>query len=88
MDQAGAALYGLPPTLAVQRLHVGLGHHHLGAGGAHSRLVLSLYRPAEKSTGKRGTQGKLHHRGGVGGYLEPVAPPCHSTTGLLAIRLF
>ncbi len=34
VDQAGAALYGLPPALAVQGLHVGFGHHHLGAGEA------------------------------------------------------
>lgn len=53
VDQAGAALYGLPPALAVQRLHVGLGHHHFGAGGARSWLVLSLHRSAEKGTSKR-----------------------------------
>lgn len=53
VDQAGAALYGLPPALAVQRLHIGLGHHHLRAGGAHSWLVLGLHRSAEKSTRKR-----------------------------------
>lgn len=53
VDQAGAALYGLPPTLAVQRLHIGLGHHHFGAGGAHPWLVLGLHRSAEKSTSKR-----------------------------------
>lgn len=54
MDQAGAALYGLPPALAVQGFHVGLGHHHFGAGGTDARLVLRLHRPAEESTGKRG----------------------------------
>lgn len=56
VDQAGAALYGLPPALAVQRLHVGLGHHHFGAGGAHARLVLRLHGSAEESTGKRSSQ--------------------------------
>ena len=52
VDQAGAALYGLPPAVAVQRLHVGLGHHHLGAGGAHPRLVLAVHRPVEEGTGE------------------------------------
>lgn len=56
VDQAGAALYGLPPALAVQRLHVGLGHHHFGAGGAHARLVRRLHRPTEESRGKRPAQ--------------------------------
>lgn len=40
-DQAAAALYGGPPTAAVQGLHTGLGHHHLGVGEAHARLVYS-----------------------------------------------
>lgn len=53
VDQAGAALYGLPPALAVQGLHVGFGHHHLGVGGGHARLVLRLDQPAEKSASKR-----------------------------------
>ncbi len=56
VDQAGAALYGLPPALAVQGLHIGLSHHHFGAGGAHARLVLRLHRSAEESTSKRNAQ--------------------------------
>lgn len=51
VDQAGAALYGLPPALAVQGLHVGFGHHHFGVGDAHAWLVLVLFWPAEESTG-------------------------------------
>lgn len=61
VDQAGAALYGLPPALAVQGLHVGLGHHHLGAGGAHARLVLRLHGSAEESTSKRKAQAVSGH---------------------------
>lgn len=53
VDQAGAALYGLPPALAVQGLNVGLGHHHLGVGVADAWLVLCVHRPAEESTSKR-----------------------------------
>lgn len=34
VDKAGAALYGLPPALAVQGLHTGFGHHHFGTGEA------------------------------------------------------
>lgn len=51
VDQAGAALYGLPPALAVQRLHTGFGHHHFGAGETDTRLVLCFFWPAEESTG-------------------------------------
>lgn len=43
VDQAGTALYGLPPALAVQGLHTGFGHHHFGAGEADTRLVLCFY---------------------------------------------
>lgn len=52
VDQAGATLYGLPPALAVQGLHIGFGHHHFGAGGTHTRLVLHVNRSAEESTSK------------------------------------
>lgn len=51
VDQAGAALYGLPPALAVQGLHIGFGHHHFGVGETDAWLVLGFYRPAEESTG-------------------------------------
>lgn len=53
MDQAGATLYGLPPALAVQGLHIGFGHHHFGAGGTHTRLVLHVNGSAEESTSKK-----------------------------------
>lgn len=53
VDQAGATLYGLPPALAVQGLHIGFGHHHFGAGGTHTRLVLHVNRSAEESTSKK-----------------------------------
>lgn len=36
LDQAAAALDGLPPAAAAQRLHAGLGDHHLRAGEADS----------------------------------------------------
>lgn len=56
VDQAGAALYGVPPAVAVQGLHAGLGDHHLGVGDAHPWLVLRFHRTAEQSTGMHDTQ--------------------------------
>lgn len=70
VDQAGAALYGLPPALAVQGLHVGLGHHHLGAGGAHARLVLRLHGSAEESTSKRIAQAVSGHGPSFFGFVD------------------
>ncbi|KAJ3588792.1 hypothetical protein NHX12_009646 [Muraenolepis orangiensis] len=74
VDQAGAALYGVPPAVAVQGLHVGFGHHHLGAGGAHDRLVLLVHRPVEESAG---WEHRVHPVQGDGGRIpeQPRALP-------------
>lgn len=76
VDQAGAALYGLPPALAVQGLHVGFGHHHLGVGGADPGLVLSVHRPDEESWGG---QRRVHPLPGDGGRVpaQPGVLPVH-----------